>query len=325
MSKKVVIILSLIICIASTVTCEATDNSALTKERWILLRDTLQYVIDNPKITKDTPSIARSLNVKRNRISNPFEIKLEPAKLYKPSDILEDDKLKTSEMIQAEAVKKLKKVERLIRKGKTDYKLCYLTFDDGPYAKTNKFLKRLDRYNIQATFFTTSVNGKRCFDNRKVKTAPFYKKYLEYGHTIANHTYTHGIFNGLYKSKKTFMRAIIKQEKHVRKLTGYTTRIARFPGGSYTAGKLRTPIIKALHKRKYAWVDWSAETGDGGLINSSKKQFARFKATMGGDIEVLLCHDYADKTYKMLPKMIKYARRHNYIFAPLFYESKAVM
>ena len=304
MNKKRVIVSIIILCIfAGLLGYLSSSNNAYanmqTKERWITLCDTLQNVIDNPKIK----------GKKIVHIDKPFEL---------------DDKYKSVEMLQAEAFANLKQVEKLIKKNKADYKLCYLTFDDGPYAKTDKFLKRLDKYNIQATFFTTSVNGKRCYDDKSKKTAPFYKKYLLYGHTIANHTYSHKIFHGIYKNKKNFINSIKKQERHVKKLTGYTTRIARFPGGSYTAGRLRTPIIKELYKNNYAWVDWSAETGDGGLIKSSKKQFKRFKKTMGDDIEVVLCHDYTNKTYKLLPKMIKYARKHNYIFAPLFPESSAV-
>lgn len=331
MTKKQGIIATIILClVVGLLTLIGSSNNdtyttSATKQRWIILRDTLEYVIENPKINKKHPSIAKTLNVKRDKhIENPFAVKFEPTKLSKPGDMFKDDKYKSTEVIQNETFKKLRKVEKMINKDKTDYKLCYLTFDDGPYAKTKKILKRLDRYNIQATFFTTSVNGKRCYDDSKVKTAPFYKKYVKYGHTIANHTYTHGIFNGLYNSKKSFMKAIRKQEKHVRKLTGYTTRIARFPGGSYTAGSLRSPIIKALKKEGYAWVDWSCETGDGGALKSESQGYKNFKRTMGGDIEVVLCHDYAIKTYHILPKMIKYARKNNYIFAPLFPESKAL-
>ena len=307
-----------------------------TKERWQTLRDTLDYAIENPWIDEEHPNISKTLNPeKKNKNANKDEklqIRFEPKNILEETDKLSQMKefVKVNETqeeiieLQEECFDKLAQLEKKIKKGKTDYKICYQTFDDGPSARTDKILRRLDKYHIQATFFTTTVNGKRCFDNKKKKTAPFYKKYVKYGHTIANHTYTHDIFGNLYNSKKSFIKAIDKQEKHVRKLTGYTTNIYRFPGGSPTAGNLRKPIIKELRKKGYVWIDWTAQTGDGGSLKSTKQAFKNFKSSMDEPIEVVLCHDYSDKTYKILPKMIKYARKHHYIYAPLFYESKVL-
>lgn len=309
-----------------------------TKQRWETLRDTLDYAIENPRIDKEHPNISKTLNPAKTN-SNDMKInKDEKRPPFHPHNVFEETKnlSKIKELVKANKIQgeidelqlecfdKLAELEKMIKKKKTDYKICYITFDDGPYARTDKILKRLDEYHIQATFFTTTVNGKYCLEDKSKATAPFYKKYVKYGHTIANHTYTHDIFGNLYDSKKSFIKAIHKQEDLVRKLTGRTTNIYRFPGGSLTAGNLKTPIIKALRKEDYVWIDWTAHTGDGGNLKSKKQGYKNFKSSMNEPIEVVLCHDYSDKTYKILPDMIKYARKHHYIFAPLFHDSRAL-
>ena len=60
----------------------------------------------------------------------------------------------------------IKKLEDEIISGKSDKKIAYLTFDDGPYYNTYKVLDILDKYNVKATFFTTTTNGEYCFDNK---------------------------------------------------------------------------------------------------------------------------------------------------------------
>ena len=61
--------------------------------------------------------------------------------------------------------------------------VIYLTFDDGPSARTDEILAVLDRENIKATFFvvgqTSEANLQRMRD------------IAEQGHTIAMHSYSH--------------------------------------------------------------------------------------------------------------------------------------
>ncbi len=52
-----------------------------------------------------------------------------------------------------------KKLEDKIIAGESSAKIAYLTFDDGPYYSTYKFMDVLDKYNVKATFFTTNING----------------------------------------------------------------------------------------------------------------------------------------------------------------------
>ena len=216
-------------------------------------------------------------------------------------------------------------LEQRIQNKTTDYKIAYFTFDDGPYYGTYEVLDILKQYDIKATFFTTSINGEYCYDNSEVASAPIYMEYVKAGHTIANHTFNHGIRNGLYKSVDSFMEMVDKQEEAIKeKADGYTAQIVRFPGGSATAGKLKSGISEALSAKGYAWVDWTAANGDGDGTLTEKNALSNFKKTMGDGIEVILLHDYSSITRANLPAYIEYCNENNYICLPLFYDSVAV-
>ncbi len=221
--------------------------------------------------------------------------------------------------------KELKQLEDDILAGKSKRKIAYLTFDDGPYYNTYKVLNILDKYNVKATFFTTNINGEYCYDKKSENCWAIYKEYVKRGHTIANHTYTHAIFKGLYKSSNSFIEAVTKQEEHVKKMTdGYVTNIVRFPGGSSTAGKLKSSIISELRKRNYGWVDWSAQDGDGGALSSADQARSIFKSSINSNIEVVLFHDYNGYTTSLLPEFIEYLEKNGYEMYPLFYESNMI-
>lgn len=226
---------------------------------------------------------------------------------------------------QTKYFKIIKQLEDDILDGKSDKKIAYLTFDDGPYLSTYDVLDILDRYNVKATFFTTEVNGKRYYEETNTYSYDLYNEYIKRGHTLANHTYTHGIFKGLYDSVDSFMDAVIKQEEHIKNLTnGYITNIIRFPGGSATAGSLKYPIIEKLKERGYGWVDWTAHDGDGGNLRSTNDAWGTLKKSIDNNIEVILFHDYCTITINMLPDIIEYLQGKGYILLPLFYESNMI-
>ena len=236
------------------------------------------------------------------------------------------DELKNIDNTTKDQMKKVfelaSQVEKRIQNKQTKYKIAYLTFDDGPYYNTYKVLSILKQYGVKATFFTTNVNGEKCYDNKNANCQELYKEYAKANHTIANHTYTHGWNKGLYRSVDTFMDAIKKQEELIKSKTGIVTNIARFPGGSSTPGKTKGAAMKkALSQNGYGWVDWTAQDGDGGSLNDRATGWKRFTSSIDNPIEVVLFHDYHKITTAMLPDVIKYLQDRNYILLPLFYES----
>jgi len=284
-------------------------------------------LIANFLVIKENKTIEKNITLKNNQlkeIKNKYNSKNEESlKIEEEINIIKDIDNFTIKK-QEEYYQLLKTFEDKVSKKEIDYKIAYLTFDDGPYNLTHEFLKVLEDNNIGATFFTIGLDKDTCFDNPSKSCKEVYKKIASNGHTIANHTYSHLIFNGLYSSTNSFMNNVKKQEDLIKSRTGVTTNIVRFPGGSASAGSLKDSIIKELRKSGYGWVDWTALNGDGGYIPDKQTAFNTFKKSIDSDIEVVLFHDYNSITLSMLPDVIKYLQKEKYVLLPLFYESKMV-
>lgn len=226
--------------------------------------------------------------------------------------------------IKEDYFENIKLLEDNILAGKSDKKIVYLTFDDGPYYLTYKVLDILKENNIKATFFLIGMNKEKCYDNKRENCYNVLSKIAEEGHTLANHTYSHAIFYGLYSSTSNFINNVVRQEELIKNYTGITTNIVRFPGGSVTAGRLKDEIIKELRNRNYGWIDWTAEVGDGGDLKSKEQAWQNFINTINSNIEVLLLHDYSNYTVDLLPDMINYLKENNYLILPLSIKSNMV-
>lgn len=274
------------------------------------IKSTKQNIINNEKVLL---SLKNELS-KFEKENNTLIAQVEDLK-----DIDENTKKLKNEVFESAS-----KLEKKIRAGESNMKIAYLTFDDGPYYLTDSFLKILDQYQVKATFFTIGADKDKCFDNRSKDCSTTYKKIVDKGHTIANHTYSHAIFYGLYSSTSSFINQVEKQEKMIKERTGVITNIIRFPGGSATAGSLKSGIISKLREKGYGWVDWTAQNGDGGYVDSKTTAWKNFTNTIGSKIEVVLFHDYNYTTLSMLPDAIEYLQKNNYILLPLFYDSVMV-
>lgn len=228
---------------------------------------------------------------------------------------------KTLENTKNKVFELAKQVEEKIKNNETEYKIAYITFDDGPYYLTDSVLNILKEKKVKATFFTIGAGKTSCLDNRSVDCTETYKKIVDNGHTIANHTYSHAIFNGLYSSTSAFINDVSKQEDLIYSKTGVKTNIIRFPGGSSTAKGIKDDIISNLRNKGYGWVDWTAEDGDGKSLSSKEQAMANLERTINDNIEVILFHDYNRITYSILPEAIDYLEERNYILLPLFYDS----
>ena len=231
---------------------------------------------------------------------------------------------KKTEELKKEVFELASKVEQKIQNKETNKKIAYLTFDDGPYYLTDSVLALLKEKKVKATFFTIGLNKEKCFDNPSASCSETYKKIVDGGHTIANHTYSHLIFNGLYSSVDSFITQVDKQEELIYSKTGAKTNILRFPGGSATARSLKNGIISKLKEKGYGWVDWTAQDGDGGNLTSTTTAWSNFTNSINSDIEVVLFHDYNKYTYAILGDAIDYLEKKDYILLPLFYESVMV-
>ncbi len=211
-----------------------------------------------------------------------------------------------------------KQLEDKVLAGESPHKIAYLTFDDGPYTETTgQYLDVLEQYDVRATFFQLGKTSEK-YDG-------LYRRAYENGNTIANHTYSHQIKNGIYRGVDYFIADVVRNREFIENKLGYTTNILRFPGGTATAGSLYEGITQQLRELGYGWVDWNAATGDGVvMLSPAEYRDNVLNDTKDRNVLVVLMHDYNRNTLVALPEIIEGLRAQGYVLLPLFYESAMV-
>lgn len=235
------------------------------------------------------------------------------------TDIQDPERMKEKiEEVRVEYGQTIRKLEDMIKAGESDYRICYLTFDDGPSYLTPKFLDKLKKHDAYATFFTIGVSMKGANTLRN----SYLKREAMEGHTIANHTYTHAFNGSLYKSTANFMDAVRRQDELVYEVTGMHTNIVRCPAGSYY-NPYRKSSLKALAEEGYEWMDWIGNAYDSGDNNYSAASTASIviNQVRHDKITVVLMHDFKQNTLDSLDSIISTLKKDNYLFLPLFKES----
>lgn len=180
-----------------------------------------------------------------------------------------------------------KEADERARNG-ADFKVCYLTFDDGPYSKTTSlFLDVLKEKNVLGTFFVL----------KKDNLDDLYRRIRDEGHTLANHTASHKISNGIYRSEETFIDDIKENDDFIYNLLGVKMDVMRFPGGSPQAtysGLNKSSLVNKLVDMGYGYIDWTLTTGDG-EANLSPDEFLHNVVDKSSKYSVMtvLMHDYS--------------------------------
>lgn len=260
-------------------------------------------------------------------IDNLFQNKSEAVDIDIATDILESEDLlkqRIDEEVEKERYRKaeeerqnqlerLKEEERIREekaKERQNSKVAYLTFDDGPSAKSTPLvLDILKEYNIKATFF---VIGRNAEQNPKIL-----KRIYEEGHNIGNHTYSHNM-KYLYQNTDNFMNDIYKGEKVLKSILGkdFDSQIVRFPGGSFE--KRKKTMRKAVEKAGYRYFDWNALNGDAEGVKKNPTQLLnRLKETTWNKNNIIvLMHDTDEKqsTVQFLRSGIEYLISQGYEF-----------
>ena len=178
----------------------------------------------------------------------------------------------------------------------------YLTFDDGPSANTEKILDILDDYDVKATFF---VVGKESDTDKEAL-----KQIVERGHTLGMHSYSHK-YSEIYSSEEAFAEDFVKIRSYLEEVTGVTSDIYRFPGGSSNSvSKLDMHVfIDFLDGEDVRFYDWNVSSGDASKTQLSVGQLVK-NATEGigrRSVSVILMHDAVGKatTVEALPIIIE--------------------
>ena len=200
-----------------------------------------------------------------------------------------------------------------------NFKVCYLTFDDGPYSKTTPlFLDVLKEKDVLGTFFVL----------KKDNLDDLYRRIRDEGHTLANHTASHKIKDGIYRSEDAFIEDIKENDDFIYNLLGVKMDVMRFPGGSPQAtysGLNKSSLVNKLVDMGYGYIDWTLTTGDG-EANLSPDEFLHNVVDKSSKYSVMtvLMHDYSKNTALCLGDMIDILRDQGFIFLPLSYDSPSV-
>lgn len=227
----------------------------------------------------------------------------------------ENDKIQK----EMEVLKKPVANQKTEAKKVSQNKIAYLTFDDGPSPNTIKILDILKKYGIKATFF---VIGSETENSKKI-----YKRIVEEGHVIGNHTYSHN-YNKIYGSVENFMEDIWKLEALLEEVAGVKPKIIRFPGGSKNQASTRAggkgfmaDLITRLQQEGYQYFDWNVTSKDASTVTPEKEVIVRsvLEGIQGKKEAIILFHDNAPKTttVEALPEIIEALMGKGYKFEVL--------
>lgn len=198
----------------------------------------------------------------------------------------------------------------------------YLTFDDGPSIYTNEILDILKEYDVKATFF---VLGKESESSKQAL-----KRIVEEGHSLGMHSYSHQ-YDQIYASQEAFAEDFQKIRNYLAEVTGMTSWLYRFPGGSSnTITDVDIHVfIDYLLENNTVYYDWNVSSGDavkGGLSVETILENATQGIERRGTSVVLL-HDAASKrtTVDALPLLIETLQSmEDVIILPITEDSKLV-
>jgi peptidoglycan/xylan/chitin deacetylase (PgdA/CDA1 family) len=285
--------------------------------------DVCSYISSNNSLNKMVEKQEKLLD-KVNNIGSSIENKQKNIEtLYKE---ITDKKMQISEkentlnLINTE-IEKNKGIISIINNNGA--KKVFLTFDDGPSIYTSEVLNILKKYNIKATFF---VNGKE-----DSKSIAIYKRIVDEGHSIGNHTYAHK-YQTVYSSIDAFDIQFNKLQNLIKNTTGITMNIMRFPGGSNNSisNNYSPDIMNILTDRYkklgYKYFDWNVSAGDGTSSGVTKESVIKkiSSETKGRDYVIILMHDSMPTTPAALETVILNLANSGFNFYRLTSSSKPI-
>ena len=183
----------------------------------------------------------------------------------------------------------------------------YLTFDDGPTPEITEWvLQELEKYNAKATFF--------CIGNNIEKYPEIFKKVINQGHSIGNHTFDH--LNGWKTSTVEYLKNTFLCEEQIleSKIYNIQSKIFRPP-----YGKIKSSQANKLRQLGYKIIMWDVLSADFDASISKEKclENATKSVTSGS---IIVFHDSVKAFSHLeftLPKALKYFKEKGFIFEKL--------
>ena len=198
----------------------------------------------------------------------------------------------------------------------------YLTFDDGPSARTDEILEILDKYGVKATFFVVGANEEGDLERMQ--------KIVAAGHTLAIHSYSHD-YKKIYASVEAYLEDFNQMFCQIYEATGVKPQIFRFPGGSvnsYNVG-IHQQLIAEMTRRGFVYFDWNVANGDAVFSKIQPSSTLTANALKGVGTArraIILMHDSSAKTttVEALPAIIEGYLEAGYSFAALTPSTRSV-
>ena len=174
----------------------------------------------------------------------------------------------------------------------------FLSFDDGPHPEHTSFvLDELKKYNAKATFF--------CIGKNVLSYPEIYKRIIEEGHTVGNHTYDH--LNGSKTTDARYMENIMQAKQYI------DSHLFRPP-----YGKISGFLVKQLLSPVYGLktIMWTVLSGDFD-IKISKEQCLQNVILNSNTGSIVVFHDSEKASERMkyaLPKVLEYFAAKGFLF-----------
>ena len=166
---------------------------------------------------------------------------------------------------------------------------------------------------VKATFFVVNHSDSLNY---------LIKREYDEGHTVALHAYNHD-YATIYTSLDNYFKDLEKIQAKVKRITGETSMIIRFPGGSsntisrnYKKG-IMTELTTEVVARGYHYFDWNVSSTDAGGVSSSEQVYNAVVTRLSPDrANVVLMHDFENNYYTLnaLRDVIRYAKDNGYVF-----------
>ena len=214
-------------------------------------------------------------------------------------------------------------VEQDITEGIKEEGVIYLTFDDGPSARTGEVLDILKEKGVKATFFVIGTEGEA--------NEALLRRIVAEGHTIAMHTASHN-YTKMYASVEAYLDDMYKIFTQIKEVTGETPGLFRFPGGSINSynRSIHQELTAEMLRRGFVPFDWNISSRDAAttkplpadtLVNNVVSAAAKV------DCGIVLMHDSAAKktTVQALGPMIDQLREMGFEFKALTPEVKSML
>lgn len=175
-----------------------------------------------------------------------------------------------------------------------------LTFDDGPHpVYTPLILDILKEAGVKATFFVIGENVRQYPD--------LVKRMIAEGHTVGNHTYSHGRVST--QEEGCFKEDVAQNSALLRALC-VKERFFRPPGG-----ECDQKVWRMAEEMDYDIILWTVDTEDWKAPSSEQIVSSVLQRVKGGDI--VLFHDYVagkSNTPDALSKLLKTLPKEGYTF-----------